>query len=78
MSDYSNHDRHRSQRPDYYDVGRGGATWVWVGIVVFALVALAVAIFAGEPVDGDGATTPALAEPAAPTAAPDASPGTLD
>ncbi len=64
MSDYYSHqDRHRqNQTNDYYDsVGSGGTVWLWVGIFLFALVALLAAVFSGG---GEG-TAPEGAAPAA-------------
>lgn len=77
MSDYYSHkDRHRTGTPDYYDnVGSGGATWLWVGILLFALVALLAAVFSGGGT-GDGTETGPAAIEAPPPA--DGAPVVID
>lgn len=64
MSDYySQQDRHSRNTPDYYDnVGGGSGAWLWIGIALFALVALIAAIFSGGVEDGTGAAATTGAE----------------
>ena len=74
MSDYYSHrdqarPGHRAGYPDYADTGTGG-TWLWVAIVLVAIVALIGAGLAG----GGSETSPEGAGlEAAPAVAPDAS-----
>lgn len=70
MSDYYSHrdqarPGHRPGYTDYADTGTGGA-WLWIGIVLVAIVALIGAMFAGGGTETspDGAaieTAPAVA-----------------
>ena len=81
MSDYYSHrdptrPGHKPGYPDYADTGSGG-TWLWVGIVLVAIVALIGAGLAGgggETTEGGAAVeaVPATPETTAPAAAPPA------